>query len=230
MIERHLFLSNGHFYSRYRLASRGLPLVGLESCCVWCWMGGLLIVLLLLAACATAPPPRNVSNACAIFAEYGDWYPDAKAASRRWGVPLPVLLAIIHQESAFRADAQPPRTWYLGFIPGPRPSSAYGYSQALDGTWGHYTAATGNRSADRDQFDAAVDFVGWYVNETAKRNRVAKSDAYHQYLAYHEGHGGFAKGSYRKKTWLMERAKQVSRQADRYRAQLVHCESQLATR
>jgi hypothetical protein len=175
-------------------------------------------------------PPRNVSDACAIFAEYGDWRPAAQAASRRWGAPLPVLLAIIHQESAFRADARPPRTWYLGFIPGPRSSSAYGYSQALDGTWDHYIAATGNRSADRNQFDAAVDFVGWYVNETARRNHVAKNDAYRQYLAYHEGHGGFAQGSYRKKTWLMERARQVSRQADRYRAQLARCEPQLATR
>jgi hypothetical protein len=189
----------------------------------------LFIALLLLAACATAPP-RNVSNACAIFAEYDDWYPDAQAASRRWGVPLPVLLAIIHQESAFRSDAQPPRTWYLGFIPGSRPSSAYGYSQALDGTWDRYIAATGNHGADRDDFDDAVDFIGWYVNETAKRNRIAKSDAYHQYLAYHEGHGGFAKGSYRKKPWLMERAKQVRRQADRYSAQLARCKPQSIAR
>ena len=225
MIERHPFLSNGHFYPRHQLASRGLSLNGRESCCVWCWTGGLLIMLLLLAACATAPP-GNVSNACAIFAEYDDWYPDAQAASRRWGVPLPVLLAIIHQESAFRSDAQPPRTWYLGFIPGPRPSSAYGYSQALDGTWDRYIAATGNHGADRDDFDDAVDFIGWYVNETAKRNRIAKSDAYRQYLAYHEGQEGFAKGSYRKKPWLMERAKQVSRQAERYGAQLARCKPQ----
>ena len=106
MIERHPFLSNGHFYPRHQLASRGLPLVGLESCCVWCWTGGLLIALLLLAACATAPP-GNVSNACAIFAEYDDWYPDAQAASRRWGVPLPVLLAIIWSGSEVMSP--PPR-------------------------------------------------------------------------------------------------------------------------
>ena len=230
MMERCLsFLSPGGFYPRRVLASRGLPLIGLEAGCVWCWAGSLLIALILLAACAAAPP-RNVSDACAIFSEYDHWYPAAKAASRRWGVPLPVLLAIIHQESAFRADAQPPRTWYLGFIPGPRPSSAYGYSQALDGTWDRYTAAVGNSGADRDEFAAAVDFVGWYVDETAQRNRIAKSDAYRQYLAYHEGQEGFARGSYRKKPWLIERAKRVSRQAERYRAQLARCESQLATR
>ena len=189
--------------------------------------GGTGILLLLLAACATAPP-RNINDACAMFSEYDDWYPDARAASRRWNVPVLVLLAIMHQESAFRADAQPPRTWYLGFIPGPRPSSAYGYSQALDGTWARYTAATGRSGADRDDFAAAMDFIGWYVDETARRNRIARNDAYNQYLAYHEGQEGFAQGSYRSKPWLMERARRVRQQADRYRDQLRRCESRLA--
>ena len=189
--------------------------------------GGTGILLLLLAACATAPP-RNINDACAMFSEYDDWYPDARAASRRWNVPVPVLLAIMHHESAFRADAQPPRTWYLGFIPGPRPSSAYGYSQALDGTWARYTAATGRSGADRDDFAAAMDFIGWYVDETARRNRIASNDAYNQYLAYHEGQEGFAQGSYRSKPWLMERARRVRQQADRYRDQLRRCESRLA--
>lgn len=193
----------------------------------WRWGIGLISSILLLASCATTPP-RNVNDACSIFREYGDWFTDAKAASQRWGVPLPVLLAIIHQESAFRADAQPPRRWYLGFIPGPRPSSAYGYSQALDGTWDRYIAATGKRGADRDDFDDAVDFIGWYVNETWRRTRIAKSDAYNHYLAYHEGQDGFAKGAYRQKPWLLERARQVRQQADRYRTQLARCEPQLA--
>lgn len=59
-------------------------------------------------------------------------------------------------------------------------------------------------------------------------NRIAKHDAYSQYLAYHEGQGGFAKGSYRQKPWLMQRARQVRQQADRYRAQLNRCGSRLA--
>lgn len=191
------------------------------------WTGGwLCVVVLWLSACATAPP-SNVNDACAIFTERSEWFTDAQAASRRWGVPLAVMLAIIHQESAFQGDAQPPRTWYLGFIPGPRPSTAYGYSQALDGTWEHYIAATGNRGADRDDFEDAADFIGWYMNETTRRNGIAKSDAYNQYLAYHEGQGAFAKGSYRKKPWLMKTARKVNRQANRYRVQLARCEPQL---
>ncbi len=218
---------NGHPARSQSLKSKVLLHMGMMSqgkfwfCIISGFYGALLLI-----ACTTAPP-RNVNDACAIFSEYGDWFPAAKTASRRWNAPLPVLLAIIHQESAFQADAQPPRTWYLGFIPGPRPSSAYGYSQALDGTWEHYMAATGNRDADRDQFDDAVDFIGWYINESAKRNHIARNDAYNQYLAYHEGQGGFAKGSYRQKPWLMKRAQQVRQQADRYRAQLSRCESRL---
>ena len=191
-------------------------------------LGGILL-LLLLVSCTTAPP-RNVNDACAIFAEYDDWYPDAKAASQRWKVPIPVLLAIIHQESAFQADAQPPRRWHLGFIPGARPSSAYGYSQALDGTWDRYIAMTGKPGADRDDFADAVDFIGWYVNETTLRNGVARSDAYNQYLAYHEGQGGFAKGTYRNKPWLLDRARKVSRQAARYGSQLARCPPQRVAR
>ena len=191
-------------------------------------LGGILL-LLLLVSCTTAPP-RNVNDACAIFAEYDDWYPDAKAASQRWKVPIPVLLAIIHQESAFQADAQPPRRWHLGFIPGARPSSAYGYSQALDGTWDRYIATTGKPGADRDDFADAVDFIGWYVNETTRINGVARSDAYNQYLAYHEGQGGFAKGTYRNKPWLLELARKVSRQAARYGSQLARCPPQRVAR
>ncbi len=201
-----------------------------------CWLavagllGGLLSGggLLLAASCATLLPPRNIDDACAMFAENGDWFADAQAASQRWEVPLPVLLAIIHQESSFRAEARPPRIWYLGFIPGPRRSSAYGYSQALDGTWDDYLAATGQPQAKRNRFGDAVDFVGWYVNETHRRNRIAKSDVYNQYLAYHEGHRGFARRTYQQKPWLMSRAQQARQQADRYRAQLYRCGPRLA--
>jgi len=188
----------------------------------------LVFLLLLLAACATAPP-RNVNDACAIFTEKDGWFADTRAASRRWNVPIPVLLAIIQQESGFQADAQPPRTRILWIIPGPRPSSAYGYSQALDGTWEKYIQATGNHGADRDEFVDATDFVGWYVNQTWRRNGVSKNDAYRQYLAYHEGQAAFARGSYQSKPWLMERARQVSRQANRYRAQLSRCQQRLAS-
>ena len=64
------------------------------------------------------------------FEEKDDWYDDAADARDEWGSPIPVMMAIMHQESRFQADAKPPRKKLLGFIPGSRLSSAYGYSQA----------------------------------------------------------------------------------------------------
>jgi hypothetical protein len=62
-----------------------------------------------LAACTVAPP-KNSDNICATFRENDEWYEDAKQSSEKWGVPISVQMAIMHQESHFVADAQPPRT------------------------------------------------------------------------------------------------------------------------
>ena len=75
-------------------------------------------------------------------------------------------------------------------------SSAYGYAQALEGTWDDYRRSTGRRGADRDDFADSSDFIGWYMHGANRVNGVAMHDAYNQYLAYHEGKAGFARGSY----------------------------------
>ena len=106
-----------------------------------------------------------------------------------------------HQESRFVDDAQPERDWFLGFIPLPRRSSAYGYAQAQDPVWGEYLEQTSRFSADRDDFADAIDFIGWYTDGSQKRLKLSKWDAYGQYLAYHEGRGGYSRGSYKKKPW-----------------------------
>ncbi len=181
---------------------------------------------LIIVSCATTPPNR-IDNLCEIFREKDGWYQDARASEKRWGTPIQVQMAIIRQESSFRDDAQPPRRTLLGFIPWTRPSSAYGYAQAKDGTWDWYMEKTGNSGADRDDFDDAVDFVGWYTNMTQRMLGVSKWDSYNQYLAYHEGHGGFKRKSYASKGWLKSVARKVERNSDRYAGQLKGCRAEL---
>ena len=176
--------------------------------------------------CATSPP-QNTSDACAIFEEKDGWYDSAKDSYEKWGVPVHVQLAIIRQESSFKHDAKPPRQKLLWVIPWTRQSSAYGYAQIKDSTWDWYRDKTGNRWADRDDFDDAVDFVGWYCNTSHRILGISKWDAYNQYLAYHEGHGGFKRKTYRKKKWLVKTARKVDSNAKRYRAQLARCEDEL---
>ncbi len=184
------------------------------------------ILALSLAACASSPP-RNIDNGCAIFDEKDDWYEYAWASYKKWGVPVHVQLAIIYQESRFRSEAEAPDDYLLGFIPWGQVTSAYGYAQVLDSTWEWYKRSTGNRWADRDDFEDAVDFIGWYCNMSHKKLGISKWDAYRQYLAYHEGHGGYARKTYLRKKWLMNVARKVERRAARYAAQLKACQDKL---
>ncbi|MCG7571373.1 hypothetical protein FIU82_04650 [Pseudoalteromonas sp. THAF3] len=186
----------------------------------------LIFTLFILAGCATAPP-KQPDDICKIFEEKEDWYFDAKDAQERWGSPKHVLMAMMYQESSFRHDAAPPMEYFLWIIPTGRASDAYGYSQAKTMTWEDYTRETDNGGADRDDFDDAIDFMAWFVWKTHQINGISKWDAYAQYLNYHEGWGGYKRGTYRSKAWLMRAANKVKRRASRYAVQLKRCEEEL---
>lgn len=176
-----------------------------------------------LGACASNAPPSQVSDACRIFDEKPRWERAMRQTAEKWGAPISAQLAIMRQESSFRHDARPPKKYFLWIIPAGRVSSAYGYSQALDGTWDWYRRDTGRWGADRDDFDDASDFIGWYMHKTYHINGVSMRDSYSQYLAYHEGHGGFRRGNYKKKPWLRQVAARVRNNANRYSAQMRRC-------
>lgn len=184
-----------------------------------------LLALLILANCGTryTTPPRNLDDACSILHQRPTYIKAFKATERKWNVPMHVQMATIYQESKFDGDARTPFRYVLGVIPMGRQSSAYGYSQALDGTWDDYRRATGRRGAKRDKIRDATDFMGWYFNQSKQRNGIALDDARGQYLAYHEGHTGYSRGTYRGKTWLVRVADKVDARADLYKGQLATC-------
>lgn len=189
----------------------------------------LLIILGLSAAlsgCAT-PPPQNKSDICEIFRENRSWYKASASASDKWGMPIAVPISFMYQESGFRHNARPPMRYFLGFIPYGRASSAYGYSQAKTPTWDDYVKDTGRLFASRSNFADAVDFIGWYIDKTHQVNKVPKDDAYRLYLNYHEGWGGYRRGTYQQKGWLIRTARQVDDRARIYQQQLKGCEKEL---
>lgn len=184
---------------------------------------GLAAALMFLSACAGAPD--NIDNACKIFEDKRGWYRATQRAERRWGIPDHIILSIIRQESSFEKNARPPRRRFLFIFPGSRPSSAYGYPQAVDGTWKQYQKATGRGGADRNDFSDAADFVGWYGSYAHKAIGVSKHDAYGLYLAYHEGPRNYQRGTHRRKSWLKRAASQVKARSSAYASQLNRCEA-----
>lgn len=172
-------------------------------------------VALLLAACAGSPPSRPLDLG-AVFAEQPDWYEDARRSSQRWNVPVSIMMAIMWRESGFDATARPERTRCLWIFPGPFPSSAYGYAQAIDAAWSDYRRHTGRLVASRDRFSDAIDFIGWYCHTSSVRCGISKTDAVHLYLAYHEGHAGYLRGAWRTNPRLVRAAEEVRDMAARY--------------
>jgi len=184
-----------------------------------------LLALVFLASCGGGykSPPRNLDNACSILKQRPSYLKAFQKTQRKWGVPVHVQMAMIHQESRFDSDAKTPYQWKLGVIPMGRQSSAYGYAQVLDGTWDDYKKQEARFGARRTNIRDATDFMGWYMNITRDRNGVPLYDARNQYLAYHEGHTGYARGSYRRKGWLIDVANKVQRRANMYQEQLSSC-------
>ena len=161
--------------------------------------------VLTISGCATAP--HSINNVCAVFEQqdgwFNDWHSSARAASRKYGIPVPILMATIRKESGFRSNAKPPRKQLLGFIPWKRPSSAYGSRRA--------------------NFADAVDFVGWYHAKTVSKYGVAPNDAFNLYLAYYSGWGGYGRGSWRSNAGLQRTARETAEMAQSYATQLDSC-------
>lgn len=193
----------------------GLPLLGLLAA-TW---------ITLRFSLLEPDPPHAQENLCEIFREQPVWYDYAERSRERWGTPIATQMAFVYYESSFRSHARPPRTKLLGFIPWTRPTTAYGYAQALDPAWNEYLQATGDGLfVVRTHMKHALDFVGWYNRLTHQHLGISLDNARHLYLAYHEGRTGYLRESYRAKPNVTGLAQRVEARATRYAGQLKSCE------
>ena len=180
-----------------------------------------LIFLFLIPACSSVP--KNTSDSCSIFNERYLWYKHIKKSEKKWGTPVYLQLAIIKMESDFDWLAKPPRQKLFKVIPYKRLSSSFGYSQAVKGTWKQYKNETGNKYALRTRFKDSVDFIGWYTNKSSTILKISKTNAFKQYVAYHEGWGNYK--YYKNNKKIINLAKKVEKQSNIYKKQLLECQS-----
>jgi hypothetical protein len=76
----------------------------------------LLVVVLIVASCGSRQfsAPRNLEDACALANERPRYFAAMQRTERRWGVPVPVQMAIIHAESRFIGNARTPHSGRWG--------------------------------------------------------------------------------------------------------------------
>ena len=183
------------------------------------------IVFFFIVSCSSVPKYPN--NACKIFGEKYLWYKSAKKSSEIYGAPIYIILAFINQESGFNRWAKPKRNKLFKIVPYKRPSSSFGYSQAINKTWELYKIETDSPLAIRTRFKDSVMFVGWYMSKSNKINKIPLKDAYRQYLNYYLGWGNYAKQVYKTDKKAIIFAKSVQKQSAIYKNQLKECQKNL---
>ena len=183
------------------------------------------IIFSFVVSCSSIP--KYPENACKIFSENYLWYKSAKKSSQTYGAPIHIILAFVNKESGFNRWAKPKRAKLFKVIPYKRPSSSFGYSQAVKKTWEMYKAETDNPLALRARFKDSVMFIGWYMSKTNKINRIPLSDSYRQYLNYYLGWGNYAKKAYKTDKKAIIFAKSVEKQSKIYKSQLIECQKSL---
>ena len=184
-----------------------------------------LIFFVFTASCTSVP--KYPSNACKIFSEKYLWYKHAKKSSETYGAPVHIILAFVNKESGFKRFAKPKRKKLFKIIPYKRPSSSFGYSQAVKKTWELYKTENNKPLALRTRFKDSVMFIGWYMKKTNEINKIPLTDAYRQYLNYYLGWGSYKKEIYKRDKNSIIFAKKVEKQSKIYKKQLRECQKNL---
>ena len=181
-------------------------------------------ITLILSSCSLIPSKKmSQHDACSIIDAKRSWKTALLKSQEKWNISPGMQLSFVLTESNFRPRAKTPKKYFLGFFPTGRLSSAFGYAQAIDSTWEEYQENSGNKFSSRTDFSDSVDFIGWYSNETKRKLKISKSDVFSQYLAYHQGHQGYKRGTYKSKSNLLKVARRTENTARKFDTQLQNC-------
>ena len=183
----------------------------------------LFIIFLFLTSCSSVP--KYPQNACKIFEEKYFYLKYTRAASKKWGVPISSILAVINKESGFKRFAKPKKLKIFKIIPYRRPSSSLGFSQAVNKTWDLYKKENNKPAALRISYKSSSDFIGWYFWKANKVNKVSLNNTRDLYLNYYLGFSAYKNKAYQTDKKAIIYAKRVEKQAKIYKSQLLECKS-----
>ena len=161
----------------------------------------------LIAICFCAPASAQTNDVCALLDSHTGWSADLNQASDKWGISKGAILAIIDQESRFRATVSN--------------GVNYGYAQSNPQTWRWFARDAGMSSASRTNFGDSAHFIGWHFKTMSRRLGLSMDNVAGQYLAYKMGEGGYRS---RGNSGGSAHSRQVAARAARFNGQLESCE------
>lgn len=130
----------------------------------------------------------QTQDMCALMARNPGWADAVRSASLTWKVSPGTILAVIDQESRFKATAKGAGAVNANSV------RNFGFAQANLRTWNWFLRDTGRASGSRSNFALSADFVGWHFTEMETRTGIPRSQFVSHYLIYKLGEGGFRRG------------------------------------
>jgi hypothetical protein len=174
------------------------------------------LTALVISSCSDSAKVDDSMGVCEILTQNPSWSKALKTARDTYKLPPAFAMAIIYQESKFKAEAKS------------KGSSAYGYAQAIDGIWKHFQKDV-KSNAKRNNFNDSVQFIGWYMAQLAKNSKLKMTDSYNLHMAYMLGTTGFKRykaGTFKNKAKIIEDKKIAQKVKDftsHYQAQFNKC-------
>lgn len=169
-----------------------------------------------VTSCSENAKVDDSMGVCEILTQNLGWSEPLKVAKNKYNLPPAYAMALMYKESTFKAEAKS------------KGSTAYGYAQAIDGTWKHFQKDV-KPNAKRNNFNDSVQFIGWYTAQLAKSLKLKMTDSYNLYMAYMLGATGFKRykaGTFKNKAKIVEDKKLAQKVKDftkQYKSQLKNC-------
>lgn len=147
----------------------------------------------------TVKPEPNI---CELLQREKTWIQPALKSEQRYGTPLALTFVLLEQ----------PLTQLKKTHIKPR---------AAD--WDEYRIRSERWDASPNNAADAVDFIGWFTQESVKRNNITLNDVSAHYLALRVGHGNYHRLQADKYPELLQQAEQIERKAQQWQSELALC-------
>ena len=162
----------------------------------------LVIAGLILSGCFGSKPVKQEQDICKILDDKKVWIAPALQAESKYGTPLYVTLALL----------ETPLTDLKKKHVKPRSTD-----------WDDYRIRSERWDATPYNPSDAVDFIGWFAQESIKRNKIAVDDVSAHYLNMRLGHGEYFRLDRTKYPELVSQSRVVDAKAQAWKAQINQC-------